>query len=62
MSEPPDEDDLDPADEAEIDDTELDSVAAHVDIAKVVALEASADASPLVFFRGAYGTFAPQAA
>lgn len=31
-------------------------------VAKVVALEARADASPLVFFRGAYGTFAPQAA
>lgn len=31
-------------------------------VAEVIALEARADAAPLVFFRGAYGTFLPQAA
>ena len=31
-------------------------------VAEVMALEAHTDAAPLVFFRGAYGTFLPQAA
>jgi flavin reductase (DIM6/NTAB) family NADH-FMN oxidoreductase RutF len=31
-------------------------------VAEVMALEARIDAAPLVFFRGAYGTFLPQAA
>lgn len=31
----------------------------YIVVAEVVALEARADAAPLVFFRGSYGTFAP---